>query len=65
MFLGFKGEGIYVDALMELVRGILVMLIGLDEGEVFALASSEAVIAVKHNLCARDGVSGIKMVVVI
>ena len=65
MLLGFQGERINVDALMELVGSILVMLIRLDEREIIALASSEAIIAVKHYLGTRDRVGGIEMVVIV
>ena len=65
MLLGFEGERIDIDTLMELVGGILVVLIGLDEGEIITLASREAVIAVKHYLSTRDRVGGIEMVIVV
>ena len=64
MLLGFKGERINVNALMELVGSILVVLIGLDEREIITLASSKAIIAVKHYLGAGNRVSGVKMIII-
>lgn len=57
MLLWTEAEGVDVDP--GAVWDICVVLVGLDEVKVFAVAGLEAVVAVELELCGVDGVDGV------